>query len=115
MRGMGNGSRHPVGRLAAVALVVLLGVAGACGGGDPAPAQDGGADAAGDSGGGLAALCTQTGGAVGTQLCCGSVTDFPDTCGVGNCGCSPSASREVQVCTCLSPKCFSPDKGCRAP
>jgi hypothetical protein len=112
---MGNGSRHPVGWLVAVVLVVTLGVVGGCGGDGPAPTPDGGADAADDGGGGPEALCTQTGGTVGTQLCCGSVTDFPDTCGVGNCGCSPSASHEVQVCTCPSGKCFSLDKGCRTP
>ena len=110
---MGNGARHRGAGLAAVGLVILLGVA--CGDESPAPAQDGGADAAGDAGGGPEALCTQTGGTVGTQLCCGSVTDFPDTCGVGNCGCSPSSSHEVQVCTCAAGKCFSADKGCRAP
>jgi hypothetical protein len=112
---MGNGTRHRLGRLAAVALVVLLGLVAACGDEGPSPAQDGGADGAADGGGGPAALCAQTGGTASTQLCCGSVTDFPDTCGVGNCGCSPSASHEVQACTCPAPKCFSPDKGCRAP
>ena len=112
---MGKRSRHPVGDLVAIALIAVLGVLGACSDGSPAPAQDGGADAAGDAGGGPAELCAQTGGTVGTQLCCGSVTDFPDTCGVGNCGCSPSASHEVQVCTCTGGRCFSADKGCRAP
>ncbi|MBI5477994.1 MAG: hypothetical protein HY906_04015 [Deltaproteobacteria bacterium] len=113
---MGKGSQHRVGRLAALALVVLLGLGAACGSDGPAPGQDGAVDASGgDGGGGLEALCTQTGGTAGSQLCCGSVTDFPDTCGVGNCGCSPSASHQVQVCTCPSGKCFAPDKGCKTP
>ena len=107
--------RRVVAFLATAALVVLCGGAAACGGDGPGPAQDGAVDAAGEDGGGAAALCTQTGGTVGTQLCCGSVTDFPDTCGVGNCGCSPSASHEVQVCTCAAGKCFAPDKGCKTP
>jgi hypothetical protein len=112
---MGNGSQSRIGWLVAAALVVLLGAVGACGSDGPGPAQDGAVDATGEDGGGPAELCTQTGGTVGSQLCCGGVTDFPDTCGVGNCGCSPSASHQVQVCTCVSPKCFSLDKGCRAP
>jgi len=111
---MGNGSRHRVCRLAVIALVALVAAPFGCGG-DGAPPHDAAAEGTYIDAGGPAELCAQTGGTVGTQLCCGSVTDFPDTCGVGNCGCSPSSSHEVQVCTCAAGKCFSADKGCRAP
>ncbi len=106
---MGNGSR-----LLAVLALLLLAAPG-CSDDGPGPTHDGGVDAAADGGGGPAARCTQTGGTVGTQLCCGSTLDFPDTCGVGTCGCSPSASHEVQSCTCASGQCFTQDKGCHAP
>jgi Matrixin len=51
-------------------------------------------------------VCVNSGGAVSTALCCLGVGDFPNTCGIGACGCSPTSSHEVQVCTCASGKCF---------
>lgn len=36
-----------------------------------------------------------------TALCCKGVGDFPNTCNIGACGCSPENSEEVQVCSCL--------------
>ena len=51
-------------------------------------------------------LCINSGGTVTTQLCCGSVGDFPNTCLIGACGCSPSNSHEVKVCNCGEGKCW---------
>jgi hypothetical protein len=96
-----------------VAAVLVL--APACGGDGPGPATDASVDGAGGADGGPAELCAATGGTLGSQLCCGGVTDFPDTCAVGNCGCSPSASHEVQVCLCPEPRCYAPGKGCKDP
>jgi hypothetical protein len=33
--------------------------------------------------------CEGTGGTVETSTCCQGVGDFPNTCGVGQCGCAP--------------------------
>lgn len=51
-------------------------------------------------------LCTQSGGIVKTQLCCGSAGDFPNTCLLGACSCSPDNSHEVKVCDCGEGKCW---------
>lgn len=67
-------------------------------------------DAAGD--GGLASLCTSTGGTVSSGLCCTQTTDFPSTCTTGPCGCSPQNSHQVQICQCPKNKCFSSPQGC---
>ncbi len=50
--------------------------------------------------------CLDSGGTVTTALCCAAVDEFPDTCAVGACGCSPGASHEVRVCDCGSGSCF---------
>ena len=50
--------------------------------------------------------CTNSGGTVGTSLCCKSADDFPDTCLVGACGCSLENSHQVEVCDCGSGRCF---------
>lgn len=44
--------------------------------------------------------CILAGGNVTTQLCCKSVGDFPNTCSIGACACSPENSHEVKVCDC---------------
>ncbi len=67
-----------------------------------------------DAGTDSAALCTDTGGTVAPQLCCLSVSDFPNLCLVGACGCSPSGSHNVKVCTCPAGTCFDPTRGCTA-
>ncbi|HEX7602150.1 MAG TPA: hypothetical protein VF316_11115 [Polyangiaceae bacterium] len=54
--------------------------------------------------------CTGSGGTVGTSLCCKNTTDFPNTCNVGPCGCSPQNSHTVQVCQCPQTKCFDGTK-----
>lgn len=50
--------------------------------------------------------CINSGGTVRTALCCLSTTDFPNTCLIGACGCSPANSHEVKVCECQEGKCF---------
>lgn len=61
---------------------------------------------------GLSSLCTSTGGQVSSASCCASSSDFPNMCLVGACGCSPSSSHTVAVCTCPSNSCFVPTVGC---
>ncbi len=51
--------------------------------------------------------CLASGGTVTSALCCTSTGDFPNTCAVGACGCSPDASHEVRVCTCGAGTCFN--------
>jgi hypothetical protein len=62
----------------------------------------------------LEELCTSTGGTVSTSTCCLSVGDFPDSCAIGACGCSPDNSHEVKACSCGSGKCFNSESGCIA-
>jgi len=52
------------------------------------------------------ALCVNSGGIVVTKPCCKSVSDFPNTCVIGACGCSPTDSKETKVCDCGEGKCF---------
>lgn len=58
-------------------------------------------------------LCLNTGGAIGSGSCCGSVGDFPDSCLVGACGCSPEYSHEVKTCNCPQGMCFDQNRGCK--
>jgi len=51
--------------------------------------------------------CLRSGGTVDTAMCCTTTGDFPDTCATGACGCGPSASHEVHVCTCAAGSCFN--------
>jgi len=51
-------------------------------------------------------LCVNSGGTVTTSSCCGSVSDFPNTCAIGACGCSPANSHNIQSCNCGAGKCF---------
>ncbi|MCX6776958.1 MAG: serpin family protein [Candidatus Micrarchaeota archaeon] len=50
------------------------------------------------------------GGNVTNLLCCGSVGDFPNTCLIGACGCSPSNSHEVKACDCGEGRCWDSNK-----
>jgi len=50
--------------------------------------------------------CITSGGSVSTDFCCTSVGDFPNTCGIGACGCSPGGSHAVQICVCGAGRCF---------
>jgi hypothetical protein len=51
--------------------------------------------------------CTNSGGTVSNATCCSSSSDFPDTCLIGACGCSPENSHEVKTCDCGQGKCFN--------
>ena len=51
--------------------------------------------------------CLISGGTVATSLCCQATGDFPNTCLIGACGCSPEYSHEVKVCDCGMDKCFN--------
>ncbi|MBZ9569405.1 hypothetical protein KJA16_00600 [Patescibacteria group bacterium] len=50
--------------------------------------------------------CINSGGKISTSLCCNTTGDFPNTCLIGPCGCSPEYSHEVKVCDCGPDKCF---------
>ncbi len=50
--------------------------------------------------------CRRSGGTVEAAACCGLVGEFPNTCLVGACGCSPEASRPVSTCRCPAGQCF---------
>lgn len=54
--------------------------------------------------------CTDSGGTVTTNLCCDSVSDFPNSCNIGACGCSPENSHEVKFCNCGEGKCWNDTK-----
>lgn len=45
-------------------------------------------------------VCIDSGGTVTTANCCKSVSDFPNSCLIGACGCSFDNSREVKICDC---------------
>lgn len=51
--------------------------------------------------------CSLSGGTITTSLCCKATGDFPNTCLIGACGCSPNNSHEVRVCDCGADKCFN--------
>ena len=55
----------------------------------------------------LEQACLSSGGTVTTQLCCGTASDFPNTCLIGACGCSPENSKEVKFCECGGGSCFN--------
>lgn len=54
--------------------------------------------------------CINSGGTVVNQLCCNSANDFPNTCLIGACGCSPDNSHNVKVCDCGEGKCWDSAK-----
>lgn len=57
--------------------------------------------------------CLDSGGEVASWFCCDTAPDFPDGCTIGSCGCSPSSSREVELCDCGEGRCFSrTENGC---
>jgi hypothetical protein len=89
---------------------------GRCTGACPEDAgSDGGGDAIADpDGGSLASACLATMGQIESGLCCTSATDFPNTCAVGACGCSPANSHTISQCACAS-GCFLPPHGCAGP
>ncbi len=50
--------------------------------------------------------CTDSGGRVVTGSCCAGAGDYPETCSIGACGCSPANSAPRRVCECPAGKCF---------
>jgi len=54
--------------------------------------------------------CLISGGSIGTSLCCKSTGDFPNSCLIGACGCSPDSSHQVKICDCGEGKCFDGEK-----
>ena len=53
------------------------------------------------------ATCVQSGGTVQNAMCCRGVGDFPNTCVIGACGCSPFESQMVLTCVCPDGQCFN--------
>jgi hypothetical protein len=51
--------------------------------------------------------CVDSGGTVSTDRCCTASPDFPDTCGLGACGCAPQFSHDVSFCDCGDGACFN--------
>lgn len=51
--------------------------------------------------------CRASGGKVEVDFCCRASKSFPNTCGVGACGCSWSSSHAVYVCACPAGSCFN--------
>jgi hypothetical protein len=76
------------------------------------PQIDGSSDAGTPRSDAASNLCTSTSGTLGTDSCCASVADFPNTCAIGACGCSAASSHAIQVCTCPAGSCFDPAMGC---
>jgi len=54
--------------------------------------------------------CLDSEGTVTTFLCCKSSDDFPNSCLIGACGCSPTDSHQVKTCYCGVDKCFDGTK-----
>jgi len=84
-------------------------------GGEPGSGGSSGAggSSTSDAGGTLAELCSTTGGTISSHSCCLSASDFPNSCSVGACGCSPTDSKTVSTCDCKTGTCFDPGHGCR--
>jgi hypothetical protein len=59
--------------------------------------------------------CTTTGGQLANNLCCSGADNFPDSCGVGACSCSPANLQVVDTCVCPSGACFLKSVGCVGP
>jgi len=51
--------------------------------------------------------CINSGGGVSTAMCCKSVSDFPNNCLIGACGCLSNNSHQVKTCDCGAGKCFN--------
>jgi len=51
--------------------------------------------------------CLLSGGTISSSLCCMSASDFPSSCLIGSCGCSPDNSHQIKTCDCGDGKCFN--------
>jgi hypothetical protein len=58
----------------------------------------------------LKAACLASGGTISSSICCDTASDFPNSCAIGACGCSPENSREIQTCACPAGQCFDGSK-----
>jgi hypothetical protein len=54
--------------------------------------------------------CIDSGGTLTTASCCQVANDFPSSCLIGACGCSPTNSHQVETCDCGNNKCFDGTK-----
>jgi hypothetical protein len=54
--------------------------------------------------------CLNSGGTLTTAYCCKSVSDFPNSCLIGACGCSPTDSHQVKTCDCGENRCWDGTK-----
>lgn len=54
--------------------------------------------------------CVNSGGTVTEGLCCLMTEDFPNSCLIGACGCSPENSHSVKGCDCGEGMCFDGEK-----
>lgn len=50
--------------------------------------------------------CIESGGVVTSALCCACVSDFPNLCLIGACGCSGEHSVPTRICECPPDRCF---------
>jgi hypothetical protein len=64
--------------------------------------------------GNYANRCLATNGQPSHSACCAATGDFPDTCSVGACGCSPANSHDVATCICPLGGCWV-QNGCAGP
>jgi hypothetical protein len=91
-------------------ICIAAGVVGRCTGACPVDALPADASPVVDG-----TSCVNTSGQVSAGLCCSDTGDFPDTCAVGACSCSPANSHTVNTCVCPSGTCFLPGLGCVGP
>jgi len=54
--------------------------------------------------------CVNSGGKISSSLCCNSVSNFPNLCLIGACGCPPTDSHQVKICDCGENECFDGQK-----
>ncbi len=54
--------------------------------------------------------CRNSGGTMVSAPCCKLTDDFPSSCMIGACGCSPDNSKETKICDCGENKCFDGEK-----
>ena len=92
-------------------ICIAAGVVGRCTGACPVDALPADASPVADG----TSSCVNTFGQVSAGLCCSDTGDFPDTCAVGACSCSPASSHSVNTCVCPSGTCFLPGLGCVGP
>lgn len=93
-----------------LSIAMLVGVAlAACGAPNPKTAAQSDAralDAGPGDGREAEAACRSAGGRIVSRLCCKAASEFPNTCLIGACGCSPENSAPLSVCECPEGKCF---------